>query len=171
MARRKISYIQLEQLVSQGYGVSQIAQKIGVSKGTVSKALKKLNVAITKDIALRSAGQITDEKLDAMAQLRNINQLINDELNHIEKNIKTATERKRKELQDQKLKHVAEIRKQLSLLLEIAKTLYNAEEVANFQKTVLEVIGSVSPSVRNEIERRLVERGTLARSLGRTPRA
>jgi len=151
MSQRKIPIIQLEKLVREGNGVSQIAKKMGVTKGAVSKALKRLNVAISKDVALRSAPEVVEKKLDAMSQLININKLINNELSYIEENIKTASMKERKELQDQKLKHVAEVRKQLGLLLNIAQTFYNIEEVKRFQEIVIKAIGSVSPELRKEI--------------------
>ena len=151
MGQKKISIIQLEQLVREGNGVSQIAKKLNVTKSAVSKALKKLNVAVSKDVALRSAPEVVEKKLDAMAQLININELINNELNYIEENIKTASTKERKELQDQKLKHVAEVRKQLGLLLNIAQTFYSVEEIKQFQEIVIKAIGSVSPELRKEI--------------------
>jgi predicted transcriptional regulator len=40
MSEMKLSNIELEQLVREGFGVSDIARKVGVSKGTVSKSLK-----------------------------------------------------------------------------------------------------------------------------------
>lgn len=151
MGQKKISIIQLEKLVREGNGVSQIAKKLRVTKGAVSKALKKLNVAISKDVALRSAPRVVEKKLDAMAQLIHINESINNELNYIEENIKTASAKERKDLQDQKLKHVAEVRKQLGLLLNIAQTFYGIEEVKRFKEIVIKVIGSVSPELRKKI--------------------
>lgn len=165
MAKRKIALIELEKLVRDGLGVSQIARKLGVTKGAVSKALKRLNVAISKDVALRSAPEIVDQKLDAMGQLTRVNGLINNELDYIEEHISTASGDKRKQLQDQKLKHVAEVRKQLSLLLNIAQTLYNADEVAAFQQIVLEEIGNASPEVRHKILSRLNARRAIGQSV------
>jgi len=158
MGRGKISLVQLERLVREGNGVSQIAKKLGVAKGSVSKRLKDLRVGITKDVVLRSAPQIVDRQLNAMDQLKKINTLINGELDYIEKNIETATGQERRELQEQRLKHVAEVRKQLGLLLEIAQAIYNAEEVAAFQQSVLEEIGHAAPEVRDRILQRLNER-------------
>lgn len=158
MGKGKISLIQLERLVREGNSVSQIAKKLGVAKGSVSKRLKDLKVGITKDVVLRSAPQIVDRQLNAMDQLKKINTLINGELDYIEKNIETATGQERKELQEQRLKHVAEVRKQLGLLLEIAQALYNAEEVAAFQESVIQEIGHAAPEVRDRILQRLNER-------------
>jgi hypothetical protein len=49
-------------------------------------------------------------------------------------------------------------------MLEIASTLYRVEEVANFQKIVIEEIGNESPECRERIVKRLVTRGSLGRS-------
>ncbi len=168
MGKRKISIIELEQLVREGNGVSQIARKLGVTKGCVSKRLKDLRVGITKDVVLRSAPEIVDRQLNAMDQLKRINGLINSELDYIERNIISAKGEQRKELQEQRLKHVAEVRKQLGLLLDIAQALYNAEEVAAFQKSVLEEIGYASPEVKDRILQRLNERRAIRSTIGFT---
>ncbi len=165
MPKKKISLIQLEQLVSEGNGVSEIARKLGVTKGAVSKAIKRLNIAFTKDVALRTAPKIADKKINAMTQLTKVNDLINDELNYIQTIIQTASGTERKELQAQQLKHVAEVRKQLGLLLNIAEALYNAEEVAAFQQIVLEEIGNAAPDVRDKILHRLNERRAIRSTL------
>jgi len=78
MARKKISFIELEQLVREGNGVSEIAKQIGVTKGAVSKALKKLNVGITKDVVLRSASEVVEKKINALEQLEKINSYANE---------------------------------------------------------------------------------------------
>jgi len=165
MPKKKISLIQLERLVSEGNGVSQIARKLGVTKGAVSKAIKRLNIAVTKDVALRTAPKIADKKIDAMTQLTKVNDLIHSELNYIQTTIQTTSGTERKELQAQQLKHVAEVRKQLGLLLNIAEALYNAEEVAAFQQIVLEEIGNAEPEVRDRILHRLNERRAIRSTL------
>jgi Mg2+ and Co2+ transporter CorA len=96
-------------------------------------------------------------KINAMSQLRKVNESINKELDYIERQMKGATEEKRRSWQGQKLKHVGEIRKQLSLLLDIAQSLYNAEEVAAFQQIVLEEIGRAAPEIRETILNRLTQ--------------
>jgi hypothetical protein len=59
------------------------------------------------------------------------------------------------------LKTMAEIRGQLSLQLDIFKTLYDVEAIAEFQREVLEAIGEVSRDVRNKIVQRLKQRRAL----------
>ncbi len=155
MGLKKVSFIQLDHLVRNGKSVSEIARELKVTKGCVSKALKRLNVAVTKDVALRAAPKIVDHQIDAMGQLRKINGLINAELDSINQNIPTAAGEARKDLQRQQLEHVAEIRKQVNLLLDITKTLFDAEEVAAFQQIILEEIGRAAPEVQDRIVGRL----------------
>jgi predicted transcriptional regulator len=164
MAKKKIPIILLDQLVRKGRTVSQIAEELKVTKGAVSKALKRLSVALTKDVVLRSAPKIVDRQIDAMGQLKKINDLINKELDYIESNIQTATGADRKDFQKQRLEHVAEIRKQVDLLLDIAKTLYDTEEVAAFQQIILEEIGRAAPEVQDRIVSRLNERRAIRSS-------
>ena len=44
MGIKKIAFIQLDHLVRSGKSVSEIARQLNVTKGAVSKALKRLNV-------------------------------------------------------------------------------------------------------------------------------
>lgn len=155
MGLKKISFIKLDQLVRSGKSVSEIAGKLNVTKGAVSKALKRLNVAITKDVAMRAAPKIVDHQIDAMGQLKKINDIINGELDSVNQNIQTATGENRKDLQRQQLEHVAEVRKQVSLLLDISRTLFDAEEVKAFQNIILEEIGRAAPEVQDRIVTRL----------------
>ncbi len=70
----------MEQLVREGKGVVEIARKMGVTKGAVSKRLKALNTAITKDVTLHHAGEIVEKKLDVITQLQKINDFANERL-------------------------------------------------------------------------------------------
>jgi hypothetical protein len=56
------------------------------------------------------------------------------------------------------LRAMSEIRGQLHLQMDLFKTLYNAEEVANFQKIVMEEIGYAAPEIRDRILQRLTDR-------------
>ena len=164
MAKRTISYIELEKYVRQGLGVSQIARKLNVTKGAVSKALKRMEIGISKDVALRTAPQLADKKIDAMDQLQGINSSIRKELRYLEEQIDSAEHKDRIALQNQKLRHTAEIRKQIGLLLTIVSTMYNVEEIQAFTRIVMEEIGYASP----EIKQRILERLNAARALRST---
>ena len=174
MGRKKISNLELDQLIREGNGVSEIARKLGVSKGAVSKRLKPLNVAITKDVTLHHAGEIVEKKLDAIGQLQKINDYANElldllmrwnrgdneALQILESQVRKVkirgqeeevTEYRFKDPRELALKAMAEIRGQLNLQLEIFRSLYDMAAVAEFQKEVLTAIGEVSPDVRDKI--------------------
>jgi hypothetical protein len=63
------------------------------------------------------------------------------------------------------LKAMQELRGQLELQLDIFKTLYDIEAVAEFQKEVLAAIAEVTPDIRDQIISRLKERKAIRRSL------
>jgi len=54
-ARRKIDIDKLKALHSKGLTLTAIAEKLGVTKGAVSKQLKKLDLAVIKNVVLESA--------------------------------------------------------------------------------------------------------------------
>ena len=183
MPKKKISYIELEQMVREGNGVSQIARKLKVTKGAVSKALKKMNVAVSKDIALRSAPDVVIQKVNALEQLGKINAYANELLDLLMKwnrgddealqILESQVFKKKVRVGDKEesvkefkftdprqlaLRAMSEIRGQLHLQMDLFKTLYNAEEVANFQKIVMEEIGYAAPEIRDRILQRLTDR-------------
>jgi predicted transcriptional regulator len=175
MGQQKISFVQLERLARDGNGVSQIARILGVTKGAVSKALKKLDFAVSKDVALRSAPEIVDKNLNTVEQLQKINDYANElldllmrwnrgdkaALQALESQVKRVKigeseelevkEIKFKDPRELALKAMAEIRGQLKLQLEIFQALYDMTAVAEFQKEVLQAIGEASPDVRDKI--------------------
>jgi Mn-dependent DtxR family transcriptional regulator len=72
MSEKKFSHLELEQLVREGFGVSDIARKLGVSKGTVSKRLKSLKVAVAKNVTLHHAGEIVEKKKELQLNCRRL---------------------------------------------------------------------------------------------------
>jgi predicted transcriptional regulator len=173
---KKISNLELERLVSEGNGVSEIARKLKVSKGAVSKRLKALKVAITRNVALHHAGEIVEKKLDAIEQLQKINDYANELLDllmrwnrgdkaalqilesqvaskkvRIGNQEELVREFKFKDPRELALRAMQEIRGQLSLQLEIYRALYDMAAAAEFQKEVLTAIGEVAPDVRERI--------------------
>jgi predicted transcriptional regulator len=173
---KKISILELERLVSEGNRVSEIANKLGASKGAISKRLKALNVAITKNVTLHHAGEIVEKKLDAIEQLQKINDYANELLDLLmrwnrgdeaalqilesqvaSKKVRVGDkeefvkEFKFKDPRELALRAMQEIRGQLSLQLEIYRALYDMAAAAEFQKEVLTAIGEVAPDVRDKI--------------------
>ncbi len=147
MSNGKIDKLKLSQLLRSGKSGKACAKVFGVTEGAISQARKELNIAVVKSVALETACHVVDRNLNAIDQLLNINRKANTLL---ELAIKA-------EDHDITLKSMREIRGQLELQLEIFKTLYDLEAVADFQKEVLTAIGEANKDVRDRIVQRLKE--------------
>ena len=185
-AHGKIDFNELHQLVTKGKGTSEIAKYFSVTPGAVSQAKKKLKISVVKNVALENAHKVVDKNLDAVAQLQKINKDANELLDVLMRwnrgddealqiletqvrkvrigkgeNSEIVKQYKFKDPRELALRAMAEIRGQLNLQLDIFKTLYDMEAVAEFQREVLTSIGEESPSVRNRIIQRLKESRSL----------
>ena len=174
MFEKKISLPEVEKLLREGIHQSEIARQLKVSKQAISKVVQRLkqqNDQAALSVSPVVARAIVGSKIDGMRQLKKINDVTIHEINLLNQKIKDAdaalreinpdeknkngNEQEREGLVFQRLKHIAEIRKQLGLLLDICKELYNAEENQHFQETVLDTIGEESEDVKNKIIGRL----------------
>ena len=189
-AHGKIDFNELHQLVTKGKGTTEIAKYFSVTPGAVSQAKKKLKISVVKNVALESAHKVVDKNLDAVAQLQKINKDANELLDVLMRwnrgedealqiletqvrkvrigkgeNAEIVKQYKFKDPRELALKAMAEIRGQLNLQLDIFKTLYDMEAVAEFQKEVLTTIGEEAPNVRNRIIQRLKESRALRQSV------
>ena len=191
MPKPKIDRVKLSQLLKQGKTQRQVAQVFRVTEGAISKAKKELNVSVVKSVALESAHTVVDKNLDTISQLQRVNQVANqllDELtgedqviDRMVKAVEVSLEYEGDPISQKKyirqvilrvnqdkntaLKACAEIRGQLNLQLDIFKTLYDMQAVAEFQKEVLTAIGEEAPDVRNRIIQRLKESRSLRQSI------
>ncbi len=189
-AHGKIDFNELHQLVTKGKGTSEIAKYFSVTPGAVSQAKKKLKISVVKNVALESAHKVVDKNLDAVAQLQKINKDANELLDVLMRwnrgddealqiletqvrkvrigkgeNAEIVKQYKFKDPRELALRAMAEIRGQLNLQLDIFKTLYDMEAVAEFQKEVLTAIGEETPNVRDRIIQRLKESRSLRQSV------
>jgi predicted transcriptional regulator len=78
MPRPKFSDTKLKQLVNDGLNCTQIAKRLGVTKGAVSQRLKALNLAASKEVALVRAADVVRKELNAVEQLQKINDYANE---------------------------------------------------------------------------------------------
>jgi uncharacterized protein YerC len=191
MPKPKIDRVKLHQMLRAGKPQREIAQLFGVSDGAISKAKKELKAAVVKNIALESAHKVVDKHLDTLGQLQKINQNANELLDllmrwnrgddealqilegqvrkiKVRGSEKEIEEYKFKDPRELALKAMAEIRGQLNLQLDIFKTLYDVQAVAEFQKEVLTAIGEVSADVRDRIIQRLKEGRAVRQSVSIT---
>lgn len=155
MANGKIDKVKLSQMLRSGKSGKDCAKFFGVTEGAISQARKELNISVVKSVTLESAHQVVEKNLNAVEQLLNINRKANTLL-------EVAIQAKD---HDTTLKAMREIRGQLELQLEIFKTLYDVQAVADFQREVLTAIGEVDPDVRNLIINRLKEDRALRQSV------
>jgi len=159
MGRWKVDPAEVQQLWNRGLNQTEIAQKCGVNKSSVCRLLKRFDIAKAKDVVLRTAQRVADRKLDSMEQLHEINEVVLAELRHLREALDGAEDSEKREgLELRILRHTREIRGQLGLLLDIARQLYDVEQVASFQQAVLEEIAEVDPDVRKKIVSRLQAR-------------
>lgn len=174
MPKPKIDRIKLNQMLRSGKSPKEVAQFFGVSEAAVSKARKELNVAIVKNVALESAHKVVDKQLDTINQLKKINESANEILDLLmrwsrgdEDALQTLESQGqgKRDPRELALKAMQEIRGQLSLQLEIFRTLYDVQAIAEFQKEVLNAIGEVSPDVRDRIIQKLKEGRSLRSSI------
>lgn len=188
MRTPKIDKVKLHKLLSNGKSQKEAAQLMGVTESAISKVVKGLNIAVVKNVALENAHKVVHSNLNTLEQLQKINRDANELLDllmrwgrgdaealqilessarkiKIRGTEEEITEYRFKDPRELALRCMAEIRGQLNLQLDIFKTLYDVEAIADFQREVLSAIAEVSPDVRNTIIQRLKERKALRGSL------
>ncbi|MFH1885420.1 MAG: winged helix-turn-helix transcriptional regulator [Pseudomonadota bacterium] len=159
--RKHINLKWLRELSDQGLSQKDIARRLGVSEGGVSKALRRINTAAAKDVALRTAGRINDRKLNVMDQLGELVAKLRAELDNIEQELESRPGKERMAWQDQQIKYAAELRKQISVVMDVMKTMYDINEVRTFQEVVIEEIGHADEETKQRIVNRLRDRRAL----------
>lgn len=188
MGNGKIDKLKLSKMLRSGKSGKACAKVFSVTEGAISQARKELNIAVVKSVALETAHHVVDQNLNAVDQLQKINNYANELLDllmawnrgdkkalqileHQVRKVKVGEteeevrEFKFKDPRELALKAMAEIRGQLSLQLEIFKTLYDLEAVADFQREVLTAIGEADKDVRDRIVQRLKEGKALRGSI------
>ncbi len=160
MRKQKFSDEELIPLVEAGLTVTEIARRLNVSKGAVSQRLKRLKLAVAKDICLRSAGEIVRGEINALHQFQSMNEKANELLERALDSL-GADDPSCAEGADSReiaLKIMREIRGQLKLHTHMIESLNNMKMVADFQTEVLEAVGEASPDLRERIVKKLRER-------------
>ncbi len=190
MPKPKIDKIKLHRLLTSGKSQREIAQVFDVTEGAISKAMKEINRNVVRSVGLENAHRIVGKSLNAVDQLQKINSDANELLDllmrwnrgdseaiqvlesqvttkkvRIGDKEETIKEFKFKDPRELALKAMQEIRGQLCLQLDIFKTLYDLESIAEFQQEVLTAIAEVEPNVRNTIVDALKKRRALRQSV------
>ena len=152
----KIDKYKLIQLLGEGKSVTECAHIFDVTVPAICKVRKTLDLpkVVSKNVVLESAPKIVAKHLDCIQQLQDINadaRKVLDDLSGSEDKVDKQIV----------LKACAEVRKQLSLQLDIFHLMYDMTAIADFQREVLAVIGECAPQVRDEIVKRLKEANAL----------
>jgi hypothetical protein len=176
----KIDRVKLSQMLRSGKSGKECAEYFGVTKGAISKAKSELNISVMKNVQLETAHKVVEKNLATVDQLQKINGYANELLDllmrwnrgdkgalqilesqvrkvKVKGSEEEVTEYRFKDPRELALKAMAEIRSQLNLQLEIFRTLYDMEAVAEFQREILQTIGECEPDVRDRIIQRLKE--------------
>lgn len=175
MPKRKFEDSKLKKLVAQGFTVNQIAEKFGVSGVAIRKRLKELEIIVSRDTALNpaTAQRIADGSFDAAERLMEIHTSAMDTLKKLENVFNGHADPSTLEpllggkVAPSELYHkmLAEVRKQLSLCLDIYKAMADMREVMEFQRIVLEEIKAESRDCQARIVNRLVKQQHIASSI------
>ena len=122
---------------------TQAAKELGVSRQAVSNRLQQLRGKSTHAMVADRIDSVIGSKIDTFKQLEKINQRANDLLDQTEGDVQESA------------LIMKEIREQLKLQMELFKTLWDVRAAAEFQDTVMTVIGKIAPEVRKQILREL----------------
>ncbi len=167
-------------LVEHGMKQVHVAGFFGVSQAAVSKARKRLDVAVSKDIALFSAGKMLDAKLTLSDQLEALGEQCRGLLKMIHlvlhgdpgtqeyRDSNTKLRRlagQNRDIGGFLIKLQAELRKQLEFVFKMQSEMYSLKKVEEFQSIVLEEIRLADPDVQQRIVSRLTEINAVHSSL------
>jgi hypothetical protein len=180
MPKEKINDRSMLRMLDQEKTPVDVAKFFGVSKQAVNKRLKELRGKTTKVIVAKKVEQVIDRQFDSMDQLNRINDYTNEILDLVmawgrgddealqvlesqikNKKIRVGNEEievpefKLRDPREIALRACGEIRNQIKLQFEVFQALYSLREVEEFQQTVVEILGEVSPEMRDEFVRRL----------------
>ena len=157
MPPKTIDRIKVKNLYDKGLKVTEIANELGCGKGTISKIIKKMELAVAK-AAVPEAPKYVEKKDEATEHLMFLANKARGELEWIEKSVPPKTDSEYREWQNQKLKFAAEMRKLLSAVADIGYKLFQANEVAEIVRIINEEIGNESKECQYRIRERLERR-------------
>ena len=186
MAESKIDYRELNRLLREGQTQTSIAKVFNVTPGRISQTKREMRNRVCKVTTLEKAGDVVNDHLDTMAQLRKINTDANtlldllmawqagdkDAIRVLENQVKTVkfgegdkavdvTEVKMKDPRELALKCMSEIRNQLKLQMEIWQAYLEWNDRKSFQDEVLRILDEFESGTRQRAIERLKDRALL----------
>jgi hypothetical protein len=157
MAIQKIDYVKVKELRDAGMKGIDIAKKLGVTRGTISKALKKMGHEVAR-AAVVAAPKYEKRRDAATKHLLYLADKAKGELDWIEKTVPPMNSDEYREWQNQKLKFAAEMRKLISTMADIGYKLFQVEEVNEVIRIIDEEIGCESEECQKRIRERIQRR-------------
>jgi transposase-like protein len=168
MPRRKFSDLELGERIREGKSVKEVAEEFGVTPRAVYKRAKQLKLNIGKEIVMNQAAVIVKQEINAAEQLLKINETSNQLLDLLIEVVQADGEEQKEKLKklepllgekasilEALVKIKGEIRQQLRLVMDIWKVKFDTEQIADFQRSVVEEIGAESPALQERILKRL----------------
>jgi transposase-like protein len=182
MFQKKLPMSEVHRLLAEGKTMTQVARELGFSKQAVSKAMKKRRERHTAGpfpegeapvvpgalVPVRGGPKVVSD-FQGLKQLKKIMSPVFEEIKVLNSEIKKLQAEQIKtddyrNLNFQRLKFIAEGRKQLALALLIDEKRFAFDEVLKFQNFILESIGEVDEQTRDAILDR-IRRGKSIRNL------
>ena len=155
MANRKLTNDRLLQLMDEGLTYEAIAERHGISKQAVGKRARRLRGVVTKAAVSKGMQTAIDRRIDILAELKELNTKAQELL---------AQAEQRDDI-DVVLKLLAEIRQQLNLAGNLMALVADVNAVAQFQETVLRVIGEQDETTQRQIVEALNAERSLRQSV------
>ena len=158
--RQVIDRIKVRELYDQGLMVTEIAHQMECRKGTVSKILKSMGLAVVTS-AISAAPKYVEARDTTRDHLLYLTEKAKQELEWIEATVPPKTDADYRAWQDQKIKFTAEMRKLISTIADIGYKLFQASEVAEVLRIIDEEIGHESEDCQRRIRERIQRRRDL----------
>ncbi|MGE4469352.1 MAG: hypothetical protein AB7D47_04380 [Desulfovibrio sp.] len=170
----------VELVVRREWTQRRAAEFFGVSESAVSKAMRRMRLAVNRDVAMRSAPKLLEAQLEGGDRLsglvRQVEELLallrlvidGDQSNREVFEARTKLRRlagPKANLGDFAVKLLSEARKQLEFVFSMQREIYSLRRTEEFQEIVMSEVGKADPETQRRIVNRLVEVHALRSSL------
>ena len=161
----------LRNAVAQGKTMRQIAEEFDVHPSTVSRHMKRLNLSRVSQGAYYAALTL-EEDVNAQYELNKLFRRADNILCQLEQVLDGKKSFEdiqfllgKKSLHDAIVDQHKILRSQISLMKDVAETLYNARQVREFQQFVVDEVKQESPETAQRIVKRLTQINSLYNTL------
>ncbi|MGD0971260.1 MAG: hypothetical protein ABSA04_07670 [Desulfobaccales bacterium] len=152
MSKAKCTNAQLKEMAETGLGVTEIARRVGLTKGAVSQRLKAMGIEMSLEVVAERQLERGSQDFTPIEQILQINKQARAILKKLEGCV--SGEKIDQAEAVLALKAMKEIRGQIKLQLDLAEAFLNYQAEMHFRKQVLEIMSDASPEIRAEIIRR-----------------